>query len=531
MFEARGGRNASLHIEQDMSLPATFDRAPLSTSEPVPLKFDMRFNNSYARLPERFYARVRPTPVAAPRLVKLNVSLALSLGLDPAALASPEGVEVLAGNRVPEGAEPIALAYAGHQFGHWVPQLGDGRANLLGEVQGLDGVCYDLQLKGSGPTPFSRRGDGRAALGPVLREYLLSEAMAALGVPTTRALAAVTTGETVERETAQPGAVLTRVAGSHLRVGTFEYFAAREDAEGIRTLADYAIARHYPDAPQATQPYRALLDGVIGRQARLVAQWMLLGFIHGVLNTDNTSISGETIDYGPCAFMEAYDPATVFSSIDRGGRYAYGNQPRIMLWNLTRLAEALLPLLEIEGGSAEAALASATEALGAFAPQFEAARLAGLRRKLGLFEEHEDDAALAEDLLGRMAVNGTDFTLFFRRLCDAAAFPEQDSGVRALFADPAAYDAWALAWRRRTAVEPAAAPARAAAMRTANPAFIPRNHKVAEALQAAVERGDHQPFELLLDVVTRPYEDRPEMEVFATPARPEEYVHHTFCGT
>ena len=349
------------------------------------------------------------------------------------------------------------MAYAGHQFGYFVPQLGDGRAILLGEVVARDGVRYDIQLKGSGPTPFSRRGDGRAALGPVLREYIVSEAMAALGVPTTRALAAVTTGERVLRETALPGAVLTRVAASHLRVGTFQYFAARGDTEGIRRLADYAIARHYPEAAQAKQPYRALLDGVIARQAHLVAQWMLLGFIHGVMNTDNTSISGETIDYGPCAFMEAYDPATVFSSIDHQGRYAYGNQPRAALWNLTRLAEALLPVLEQETGSEEAALASANEALAAFEPQFEAARSAGLRRKLGLFTEREGDAALAEDLLERMAANRADFTLTFRRLCDAAAGPEGDAGVRALFADPGAYDSWAAAWRRRLNEEPGSA--------------------------------------------------------------------------
>ena len=324
------------------------------------------FDNTYARLPERFYVRLNPTPVAGPRLVRVNRELARMLGLDADALASPEGVEILAGNRVAEGSEPLAQAYAGHQFGHFVPQLGDGRAILLGEVMGRDGVRYDIQLKGSGPTPFSRGGDGRAALGPVLREYIVSEAMAALGVPTTRALAAVTTGEHVLREAPLPGAVLTRVAASHLRVGTFEYFAARRDIEATRMLADFAIARHYPEAADAKQPYRALLDGVIARQAQLIAQWMLLGFIHGVMNTDNTSISGETIDYGPCAFMEAYDPATVFSSIDRHGRYAYGNQPRAALWNLARLAEALLPVLVQEAGSEEAALASAEEALGSF---------------------------------------------------------------------------------------------------------------------------------------------------------------------
>src|SRR6202044_1327292 len=381
------------------------------------------FENTYARLPEHFYARLDPTPVAAPRLVKLNVELARNLGLDPDALASPRGVEILAGNRVAVGAEPLAMAYAGHQFGHFVPQLGDGRAILLGEVKARDGGRYDIQLKGPGPTPFSRGGDGRAALGPVLREYIVSEAMAALGVPTTRALAAVTTGERLLRETALPGAVLTRVAASHLRVGTFQYFAARGDTEAIRILADYAIARHYPEAAQAKHPYRALLEGVIGRHARLVPQWLLLGFIHGVMNTDNTSTSGETIDYGPCAFMEAYDPAKVFSSIDHQGRYAYGNQPRAAHWNLARLAEALLPLLQEEQGSEEAALASAQEALAAFAPQFEAALAAGLGRKLGFLTEREGDASLAQDLLRRMAANRADFTLTSRRLCTAAIGP------------------------------------------------------------------------------------------------------------
>src|ERR1035441_3128600 len=384
--------------------------SPALTGQQVCFAFD----NTFARLPEHFYARLDPTPVAAPRIVKVNVELARELGLDADALTSEHGVAVLAGNRVADGAEPIALAYAGHQFGYFVPQLGDGRANLFGELVARDGQRYDIQLKGSGRTPFSRGGDGRAALGPVLREYIVSEAMSALGVPTTRALAAVTTGEPVLRDTVLPGAVLTRVATSHLRVGTFQYFAARGDVTGLRTLADYAIARHYPEAALAKQPYRALLDGVIARQANLVAQWMLLGFIHGVMNTDNTSISGETIDYGPCAFMEAYDPATVFSYIDLQGRYAYGNQPRAALWNLTRLAEALLPVLAQEAGSEETAVAAANEALAAFEPQFEAARGAGLRRKLGLFTEREGNAALAEDLLQRMEANHADFTLTFR---------------------------------------------------------------------------------------------------------------------
>jgi uncharacterized protein YdiU (UPF0061 family) len=503
---------------------------PPETASPVtPVQFN--FANTYARLPERFYARLNPTPVAAPSLVKLNRELARNLGLDPDELASPQGVEILAGNRVAEGSEPLAEAYAGHQFGHFVPQLGDGRANLLGEVLGRDGVRYDIQLKGSGRTPFSRGGDGRAALGPVLREYIVSEAMAALGVPTARALAAVTTGERVLRDTVLPGAVFTRVAASHLRVGTFQYFAARGDTEAIRILADYAIARHYPEAAQAKHPYRALLDGVIARHARLVPQWLLLGFIHGVMNTDNTSISGETIDYGPCAFMEAYDPAKVFSSIDHQGRYAYGNQPRAAHWNLARLAEALLPLLQEEQGSEEAALASAQEALAAFAPQFEAALAAGLGRKLGFLTERDGDDSLAQDLLGRMAANQADFTLTFRRLCTAAIGPEGDEGVRTLFAEPGAYDAWAAQWRRRLEEEPGSQQERAAVMRKANPAFIPRNHMVEEALNAAVERQDFQLFEQMLDVVSRPYEDRPELERYVTPARPEQCVSQTFCGT
>ncbi|MFL5337295.1 MAG: protein adenylyltransferase SelO [Geminicoccaceae bacterium] len=492
----------------------------------MPLR--LAFDNTYARLPERLYARLAPTAVAAPRLVRLNAALAEDLGLDPTELASPEGVDILAGNRVPGGAEPIALAYAGHQFGQFVPQLGDGRAILLGEVVGRDGVRRDIQLKGSGQTPFSRRGDGRAALGPVLREYIVSEAMAALDVPTTRTLAAVMTGEPVYRETALPGAVLTRVAASHIRVGTFQYFAARGDGEAVRLLADYTIRRHYPEAAEAGQPYRALLDTVVARQAELVARWLLIGFIHGVMNTDNTSVAGETIDYGPCAFMDAYDPATVFSSIDSFGRYAYGNQPRIAQWNLARLAETLLPLLAEEQ---EAALEAARDALTTFAPRFEAAYLGGLRRKIGLATEREEDAPLVQDLLTRMAANGADFTLTFRRLCDAAAGPEGDAGVRALFAAPAAYDAWAAGWRRRLAEEPSDAAARSAAMRAVNPAFIPRNHLVEAALDAAVGRQDFGPFEDLLEVLSRPYEDRPGLERYTAPPAPEERVLQTFCGT
>ncbi len=489
------------------------------------------FDNTYARLPDRFYARLEPMRVTAPQLIAINAPLGQQLWVDTEALAAAEGVAVLAGNRVARGSEPLAQAYAGHQFGNFVPQLGDGRANLLGEVVGTDGRRYDIQLKGSGRTPFSRGGDGRAALGPVLREYLVSEAMAAFGVPTTRALAAVSTGERVFRETAQPGAVLTRIASSHLRVGTLQFFAARGDVEGVRILADYAIARHYPEALQSQRRYRVFLEGVIARQARLVAQWMLLGFVHGVMNTDNTSISGETIDYGPCAFVESYDPETVFSSIDYRGRYAYGNQPHAMHWNLTRLAETLLPLLIEEQGSEEGALQSAQEALATFSAHYEGARLAGLRRKLGLLTEREGDEALAEDLLLRMAENRADFTLFFRRLCHAAASSGADEALRSLFDNPAACEAWLVTWRTRLALERTEPEARAAAMRQVNPAYIPRNHRVQAMIEAAVERNDFAPFHELLEVTSRPYEERPGFERYALPAQPEERVLQTFCGT
>ena len=494
----------------------------------VVMRMHFPFDNTYAHLPDRFFARLPPTSVAAPKLVRLNRQLAVRLSLDPDWLSSAEGIEVLAGRRVPSGAEPIAMAYAGHQFGHFVPQLGDGRAILLGEVVDQDGVRRDIQLKGSGPTPFSRRGDGRAALGPVLREYVVSEAMAAFGIPTTRALAAVTTGETVMRETSLPGAVLTRVASSHIRVGTFQFFAARGDVEGIRLLADHVIARHYPEASEVEQPYRTLLDRVIARQADLVAQWLLVGFIHGVMNTDNTSISGETIDYGPCAFMDAYDPATVFSSIDRFGRYAYANQPRIAQWNLARLAEALLPLL---AENQEKAVAEAQEALEAFPALFATALRAGLGRKLGLFTQQDDDPSLAQDLLDRMAENQADFTLTFRRLSDAAADASSDAAVRELFADPSAYDGWALRWRQRLDQEPQAGVARRAMMRSVNPAFIPRNHRVEAMIAAAVERHDFSPFDELLAVLSKPYDDQPAFARYAEPPEPHERVNQTFCGT
>ncbi|HEY0169564.1 MAG TPA: YdiU family protein [Pyrinomonadaceae bacterium] len=487
------------------------------------------FDNTYARLPGRFFSRVPPTRVRAPRLIRVNGPLAARLGLDADLLAGEEGVEVLAGNRIAETAEPIATAYAGHQFGSFVPQLGDGRAILLGELVDSAGVRRDVQLKGAGRTPYSRGGDGRAALGPILREYVVSEAMAALGIPTTRALAAVTTGESVIRETVLPGGVLTRVASSHIRVGTFQFFASRGDVEGVRLLADHVVARHYTEAAGSGRPYRALLDAVIRAQAELIAAWMLVGFIHGVMNTDNMSVAGETIDYGPCAFMDAYDPGAVFSAIDRQGRYAYSMQPAIGEWNLARLAECLLPLLSDD---TDAAIAEAEQALDSYRPIFERAFLGGLRRKLGLLTEREGDAELGRDLLQEMAANGADYTLTFRRLCDAASGQEDDdAGVRGLFANPSAYDEWAPRWRERLEQEPADAATRRAAMLAANPAFIPRNHRVEAVIRAAVDEGDFAPFHELVTVLSNPFEAQPAFAHYADPPGDDERVLQTFCGT
>jgi protein adenylyltransferase len=480
----------------------------------------IQFDNSYAALPDRFFARVAPTPVTAPRLIKVNQALAEQLLLDVDWLKSSDGVGFLAGQLVPRGADPIATAYAGHQFGNFVPQLGDGRAILLGEVVDRDGVRRDLQLKGAGKTPFSRRGDGRAALGPVLREYIVSEAMAALGIPTTRALAAVETGDPVQRETMLPGAVLTRVASSHIRIGTFQFFAARDDRDAIRLLADHVIARHYPEAASDAYPYRALLKQVIARQAALVARWMHIGFIHGVMNTDNMSIAGETIDYGPCAFMDGYDPATVFSSIDQTGRYAYANQPRVALWNLSRLAECLLPLLDQDQA---AAVEIAKAALSVFSLLFDAAYTDGMRAKCGLDGGAEDDVLIGE-FLQLLVQNQADFTLAFRRLCDAADGDAAE--LRAMFTEPAALDGWILKWRQRRG----RSSPDGTALRKVNPAFIPRNHRI-EAVIAAAGRGDFAPFEELGTVLARPYEDQPQFKAYAEPPLPEQRVRQTFCGT
>jgi uncharacterized protein YdiU (UPF0061 family) len=497
------------------------------------MTFHFPFQNTFARLPDRFFARVAPTPVAAPRLIRLNLDLAADLGLDAEWLAGPEALEVLAGTRIPDSAEPIALAYAGHQFGHFVPQLGDGRAVLLGEIVDRQGVRRDIQLKGSGRTPFSRGGDGRAALGPVLREYIVSEAMARLGIPTTRALAAVVTGEMVARETLLPGAVLTRVAASHIRIGTFQYFAARGDTEGLRLLADHATARHYPDAAAAEHPYRALLENVVRRQADLIARWMLVGFIHGVMNTDNMSIAGETIDYGPCAFMDSYDPATVFSSIDHHGRYAYANQPRIAVWNLARLAETLLPLLADDEAKA---IAQAEQALAGFAERFQASYLAGMRQKLGLSGVQDGDGLLVQDFLDLLSSSQADFTLAFRRLGEAGGDlegdnTEDDASLREVIGRTDLSDAWVSRWRARLRDDPRSGAARRSAMLGVNPAFIARNHRVEAVIDAAVQRNDFAPFEELLAVLARPFDDQPGYAAYMQPPEEHERVMQTFCGT
>jgi uncharacterized protein YdiU (UPF0061 family) len=483
-----------------------------------------RFENTYAGLPGRFFSRTEANRVAAPKPIKLNEPLAKDLGIDPAFLRSEAGIAMLAGNAFPEGSTPLAMAYAGHQFGNFVPQLGDGRAMLIGERTDTAGVRRDVQLKGSGPTAFSRNGDGRAALGPVLREYLVSEAMHALGIPTTRSLAAVLTGESVYRETKLPGAVLTRIAASHIRIGTFQFFAARGDVDGIRTLADYAVARHYPHLAGHDTPYLALLEAVIARQASLMAQWMLVGFIHGVMNTDNMSISGETIDYGPCAFMDAYHPNTVFSSIDQFGRYAYGNQPGIAVWNLARLAEALLPLLHDDR---DEGVKLAENALKGFQSTYHAAFHPGLRRMIGLKTEEEGDLQLVSDLLDAMARNQADFTLTFRSL---AGEVETKGGTRQFFAQPAEFDLWAERWHERLSRQPQPADP-ADIMRKSNPKYIPRNHRVEQVIQAAVEREDFAPFEELLSVVTRPFDEQPQHDAYTQPPKDEERVLRTFCGT
>ncbi len=483
------------------------------------------FENTYAALPALFFERAIAHPVSAPRLIKLNAPLAQALGLDPLWLESPDGIAMLAGNRFPPSAMPIAQAYAGHQFGNFQPQLGDGRALLVGEVVDRDGVRRDIQLKGSGPTRFSRNGDGRAAVGPMLREYCVGEAFAALGVPTTRALAVVSTGDLVYRERRLPGAVFTRVAASHIRVGTFQYFAARSDANSLRTLADYAVARHYPDLIGVQNPALALLGAVVARQADLIARWMLVGFIHGVMNTDNMTIAGETLDYGPCAFMDAYHPKTVFSSIDQFGRYAYANQPGIAVWNLARLAEALLPLIDQDQ---DKAVKLAQAQLAKFQGRYDQTWHGGLRAKAGLTTSEDGDLKLIGDLLDAMALNGADFTLTFRGLADEI---ETSTDTRDLFIDPTAFDSWAARWRERLAHEPVELVKRRMAMNAVNPKYIPRNHLIEAAIRAAEDHGDFGPFETLVQVTAKPFDEQPVYEQFANPPLDGERVLQTFCGT
>ena len=476
-------------------------------------KAGWRFDNSYARLPGVFFSQVNPTPVGSPELVVFNSALAQDMGLSPQELDCPAGAALCSGNVIPEGAQPIAQAYAGHQYGHFT-MLGDGRAILLGEQIGPDGRRWDVQWKGAGRTPYSRRGDGRAALGPMLREYIISEAMAGLGIPTTRSLAVVATGDAVYREEVLPGAVLTRVAASHIRVGTFEFAAMERNPEALRALADYTIQRHYPELAGGADCYRSFLEAVIERQASLVAKWMLVGFIHGVMNTDNMALSGETIDYGPCAFMDSYDPATVFSSIDRHGRYAYANQPGIAHWNLARLAEALLPLLDSDENKA---VEMAKESLGIFPKKFQQYWLSGMRAKLGLFTEEAEDLGLIESLLQAMHRNRSDYTQTLRALDQA----------QVLAVDPA----WHSDWKVRLGRQGQSFEEVRERMRCHNPVVIPRNHKVEEALDAASSQGDLAPLHRLLAALANPFEDGPKKDGYREASPNGSVGYQTFCGT
>jgi len=482
--------------------------------------------HTYATLPARFYARVEPAKVTDPNVVVFNRDLAAELRLDPD-MDARQAAELFSGNELAEDSTPIAMAYAGHQFGSFVPQLGDGRAILLGEIRDRQGALRDIQLKGSGRTPFSRGGDGRAALGPMLREYLISEAMHGLGIATTRSLAVATTGEQVYRTEVLPGAVLTRVAASHIRVGTFQYFAARGDQEAVKELLNYLIDRHYPEARNETVPALAVLKAITARQAALIADWMRVGFIHGVMNTDNMALSGETIDYGPCAFMDRYDPNTVFSSIDLGGRYSYTNQPGIAQWNLARLAETLLPLIDTDE---KKSIELATEVVEGFMEQFEAAFLARMRRKIGLVSAEDGDADLISLLLAAMQKAQADFTLTFSKLSRVADNPNDDATLHELFNAPTDIDGWLKAWRARLVLDPQSPSERAETMRFANPEFIPRNHRVEAALQAATA-GDMKPFHELLGVLQRPYEWRSDVADFALPPPQSDQKYKTFCGT
>jgi len=501
------------------------------------------FNNSYNTLPASLYAASLPLPVAKPAMIAFNHELAVDLGVNSAACSEQQLTQVFSGNQLPDGAQPLALAYSGHQFGHLNPGLGDGRALLLGEVLDNLGQRRDIQLKGSGRTPFSRGGDGRSPLGPVIREYVMCEAMHALGVPTTRALAAVSSGEWVYRQQREPGAVFTRVAASHVRVGTFQFAALQKDTDLLRRLADYVIERHFQaesvhwsGADVVAKPnerYLALFAAIVQRQAKLIAQWMQLGFIHGVMNTDNMTISGETIDYGPCAFIDRFDPAKVFSSIDRDGRYGWQNQPAIGQWNLARLAEALLPVF---GDHREAAIKELSDILERYPSQYETYWLGYMRSKLGLITDHEEDASLVDSLLTALHQGGVDYTLFFRRLCDCAANPADSrslsfKAVEALFSKSVLWHQWAPRWQQRLSFEADVDPAITQRMRNVNPAFIPRNHRVAEVIRAAEQEQNYEPFSVLCKVLSQPFADQPDHAHYQQPPQDHEQVLRTFCGT
>jgi serine/tyrosine/threonine adenylyltransferase len=490
------------------------------TDKKTPIEPGWNFDNSYVSLPKSFFSRLSPPPVRSPKLAILNDTLATSLGLNIEALQSDDVVTMLAGNATPEGAMPLAQAYAGHQFGHFT-MLGDGRALLLGEQITPTGERFDIQLKGSGRTPYSRGGDGRAALGPMLREYIISEAMHGLGIPTTRSLAVVTTGESIYRESELPGAILTRVAASHIRVGTFQFAARWCSIEDLRALADYTLQRHFPEIEAEENRYLLLLKGVIKRQAELIAKWQLVGFIHGVMNTDNMAISGETIDYGPCAFMDTYDPATVFSSIDVQGRYAYGNQPYIAVWNLSRFAESLLPLLH---ENEEQAVKIAEDALAEFSKLYHSNWLTGMRAKLGLFNEEEQDEALIEGLLNIMKEHHADYTNTFRTL--TINKPED-----IVLYGTTEFTEWHEQWKARLTRQPEDTAAVQQLMKKSNPAVIPRNHRVEEALEAAWKEGDYTVMERLLAVLSDPFAYTPEQVEYTTLPAESACRYQTFCGT
>ena len=487
----------------------------------------INFDNSYARLPKSFFECIKPTPVKEPKLVRFNKLLANEIGLN---VIEDNDIlsDIFSGNIVPEGSEPIALVYAGHQFGYFVPQLGDGRAILLGEIVNNGGCRFDIQLKGSGQTSYSRSGDGRAPLGAVIREYIISEAMHSLNIPTTRSLAIIVTGELVSRETLLPGGILTRIASSHLRVGTFEYFAASDNQENLQLLADYSINRHFPNIKKSNLRYQTFLESVCDRQAALIAKWMHVGFVHGVMNSDNTSISGETIDYGPCAFMDSYDPATVFSSIDHHGRYAYGNQPNIAQWNIACLGECLLPLIHPDRNKA---IGIAEEILDSFQDKFRKYWLSGMYKKIGLTQNEPEDINLLEQLLELMKENKTDYTLTFRYLSDAIENDTGNSNFEKQFLSQNKISEWLVSWRKRLKIQSASFKKIKMSMQKENPAFIPRNHRIEKAIYEAVDNNDYSYMDHLILLLNKPYQDQPNNSEYMHPPEKPDHNYQTFCGT